>query len=197
MRGSFGAFAELIEAAKTGEQTAIDQIVTQFSDEMNSHVRRFQAVRNGELSERDLCQMTWIRVLRYLPDFEGDGNAEVCMVKFKSWLSVTANHVLINELRRINTAKRGRSKQAAGGETEMFRSPVRTASSIVVANEQIEKIRRKLEALKDPVQIDVLRLRFYEGKKIAEIAKQLGLTQDQVRYAISKTIKRFRKSFEE
>ena len=194
MSNHYDSFVALIDAAKLGESSAIDQLISQFSGEMKNYVVGSQALRSSELSVRDICQMTWIRVLRYLPKFNGCSENDVCVAKFRAWLKTTANSVLSNEVDRINAVKRGRSKQARAAEPGILPSKERTPSSIVADEEYFEKIRAYMESLENPVQIECLRLRFYDGLKIGEIADKLDLTIEQVRYQISKALKSFKNS---
>lgn len=190
-----GSFVELLAAAKSGEPRAIDQLVERFSANVRHQVSSYRTNQNGELSERDLCQLTWIRVLRFLPRFEGDNDDRVCHAKFRAWLSAMVRTIVLNEIHRVNAVKRGKAKQSRGVETATLPSEERTPSSIVAQDEELADIRKKLAALCDPLQIEVLKLRFYGGLKIKEIANELDLTPDQVRHQISKALKSLKFSF--
>lgn len=192
MSSQYDSFISLIDAAKKGESSAINQLVLQFSDEMNRNVSNAPSMLNSELSVRDICQMSWIRALRYLPNFNGSPENDICIAKFRTWLKTTTHNVLYNEINRINAAKRGRSKQDRRSEPKHLCSEGRTPSSIVAEGEFISKIREYMDTLENPVQKECLKLRFYECLKVNEIAERLDLKVDQVRYQISKAIKFFK-----
>ena len=192
MSNQCDSFVVLIDAAKRGEASAIDQLISQFSNDMNRYVRTAPSVEACELSVRDICQMSWIRVLRYLPKFNGSADNDICIAKFRTWLKITTHSVLKNEISKMNAIKRGRSKQDRSVEPKYLRSDDRTPSSIIVKKEFTAKVREYMNLLDNPVQVECLKLRFYEGLKIGEIADKLDLSIDQVRYQIAKAIKFFK-----
>ncbi|MEL7496181.1 MAG: sigma-70 family RNA polymerase sigma factor [Planctomycetota bacterium] len=192
MTSGFSSFCELIDAAKEGNDDAIEAIISEFSPLLNRKVMKFKPVQNGEISAQDCTQLTWMRVLTYLPKFKGADDDDHCRAAFTSWLNTTTTNVLINEQKRLNAKKLGKSKIKRDINTKLLEGNDQTPSAIVASMEMIDRLRNRLHQLDDPMLVEFLRLRFYENLKLTEIASRTDKSVDQVRHGIKKALNQLR-----
>ena len=150
--------AELVDRVLSGDQDAFGELV-------GKHQRWVTVVAlrsTGNLEEADdVAQDTFLRAYRALPGWRREAS-------FATWLG----QILRNRLR--DRGRRG----------PVSEDPLDTASEPVAEPEQEQSLldaemlgalREAYEALPEGRQRQVIRLRFLEGKRLEEIATELGL----------------------
>ena len=75
-------------------------------------------------------------------------------------------------------------------------APEPTPSANVRADEQSRLVLEALNKLPDPINREIIRLRFFEGLSLRQIAAQLDLTYDVVRERFKTTKKRLQRELE-
>jgi RNA polymerase sigma-70 factor (ECF subfamily) len=88
-----------------------------------------------------------------------------------------------------------------GGETgESGRDPAGsepTPSAHAAAGEQVQRVRIALERLADATDREVVRLRFFEGLSLRQIAERLGCNHENVRQRFHAALRRLERDLEE
>lgn len=137
---------------------------------------RLPARFRGVVSEEDLLQDVWVRFFRNAGSLQERGDQTL-----QSYLMRAADHALIDTIRTHKTAKRG--GRTPGGRLYQWRTtiaealsrriqPERTPSGASASREQAEAVRNALAQL-SVEQREALRLRYFEGQTIQEIAQSM------------------------
>jgi RNA polymerase sigma factor (sigma-70 family) len=199
-------FRDLVRKAQAGDPRALDDL---FRDVL-PYVERVVAgpahpVRPGEsVSDRtqDVCR----RVFEKLAQFRGAGEApddEQAWALFRGWVRRVAHGVVVNA-RRDNDRHRAMPLQTAGadGSTNQGAAPEPAApgaapSSNLRAEERARLILEALHNLPDPQDREIVRLRFFEGLSLRQVADRLQLSYDKVRERFGFSLRRLQRHLEE
>ncbi len=179
-------FARLIQAAKLGDRDAQDAIVREFTPLVRNEVADLLP-NSPHMSVRDSVQEVWMKVWTKVPTFRGSADPDECLFLFRAWLRQVSRNVAIDILRKENAAKNPPENE----KEPLFDFPGddRTPSSYANARSQAARLRDAIDRM-DPLDAEVMKLRFLEGLTVREVAERLGLTVDQVRTIIDRGIKR-------
>lgn len=131
----------------------------------------------AKVSPSDVVQDTFTQAIRDFPRFTGSTEAE-----FKAWLKQILLHNFLDLVKRYKgTAMRNVLKEVAfdSGVNELPHSQD-SPSSIVAANEQLERFREELRHLTAEQQ-RVIELRSIEGWPFSKIGEELNKSPDSVR----------------
>ena len=134
--------------------------------------RRLQRKMDAE----DLVQKTILKTIKTSKPFRGDTSGQ-----YKAWLRQTLRNTLKDEMRRRNVPEESRywseqSSRMLEADFTLDRPGVVTGA---ILDEQLDHLAGLLRDLPD-VQQEVLVLKHCLGWKVAEIAKELGLTKASV-----------------
>lgn len=102
-----------------------------------------------------------------------------------AWLRSTANHLVLGRLRKRARA-RARERLMA---SSVDRLPV---LSHVERSELIQRVRDEILRLREPYR-SILRMRYYEGLSLSEIAARSGIPAGTVRARMTRTHSRLRR----
>jgi len=163
---------ELIEAARTGERSALDQLLQR----EQSRVYRFgmKMCGNSEDAE-DVLQETLLSMVRNIGDFKGSSS-------LSTWLYTIARSFCIKKRRRGKFAP-DREESLDGDTNKEIRQIFDPASSPEKQVESIQ-IRDALDhaiATLEPKYREVLVLRDLEGLSAPEVSQVLGLGIDAIK----------------
>jgi RNA polymerase sigma-70 factor (ECF subfamily) len=154
--------AEIVAALKSGDPAAVEEVVCLYGDRL---LRSAYMLCGNETDAQDLVQDTLILSVRHARRFRRES-------ALYTWL-----HGILLNLARHHHRKRKRIvytdqplKTDAHGEAEPRNLDVETASSALM--EGIQRL--------SAVHREVLILRYYEGMKIEEIARHIGVTKGTV-----------------
>ena len=158
--------ADLVRRAHRGDVDAVGQLY----DRHHEHIFRYvcSRVRDGHLAE-DLTGEIFTRMVVSLPDYRLTG------VPFRAWLYRIAHNLIVDHYRKES----GRvlvPLHDAEGQSEDGDNPV----SAVERRLTMEQVRRALDRL-DPVQREVVTLRFLAGLSLREVALAVDRTVDAVK----------------
>lgn len=166
---------ELVEQIQLGNENAAEELIKRHYASILRYCRwHCSCLEEAE----DLTQETFLKLFKNIPKYKGKG-------KFKTYLYTTANHLCIDESRKV------RLYPLDGEENLALRSPVlgslgQEHDGILRVEDQ-EEIRYLLKAL-PPEQREAVILRFEEQLSFAEIAKVMGCNirtaQSRVRWAL-------------
>ncbi len=104
--------AQLLAAARQGDETAFNALMTAHAREIRSYLNRMTACREDA---EDLAQIVWVRVSRHLPNFEGRSS-------FRTWLyaiatSAARDHHRAKQRWPVDAQDRARALAESGPET--------------------------------------------------------------------------------
>lgn len=163
--------AELIEAARGGDQRAMGTLYASHADRVYSAVRR--VVGDDHLAE-DVSQDAWIRAFEKLHQFRGDA-------AFSTWMYRLAVNAAVNRVR----SRSRRSKLETAPE---LRLPVQEPDESALQQRQLA---RALDALPDGYRT-VLVLHDVEGLTHDEIGEKLGIAAGTSKSQLHKARARMR-----
>lgn len=171
------AFHERLRRAKAGDRAAIGELVEQYREPVESHIRRLLGRRRGSWlrslhSTGDVLGSVLVEVLKELPKFEDRGPRA-----FVKWLCVKADGKLAHEhekKRRRDARKRAIPLNTAADESLVVTGPglatqVGEREELVVSQARLAQLLTKLT----PKDREVVSLRVRE-LSFAEIAKRVG-----------------------
>jgi RNA polymerase sigma-70 factor (ECF subfamily) len=179
----------LTEAARGGDPGAVDALVRRYLPELHAFVR----LRAGRLvlareSSADLVQSVVREVLTHMERLQHPGESA-----FKRWLFTTALRKIRNRQAYHLADKRDVLRNAGSqvAEEDLLRHyrSFSTPSRAAVAREEIERIEAAFEKLTEE-QREVLTLAHLVGLSRAEIAEQMGRSEEAVRSLLHRAVVR-------
>jgi RNA polymerase sigma-70 factor (ECF subfamily) len=163
---------DLIRRAQTGDRQALVRLVEAYQGPVYSLAL---AVMRDPADAADMTQETFVRLLRSLASYRGDGQS------FTSWVHRMTINICLDSLRR-----RQRSRDLAGqphGErvlepasSDLWEQPEWRAES----SESVHEVRAALRALPPP-QRQALTLHYLEDRPYGEIAACMGVPLNTVK----------------
>ena len=183
---------ELIELAKTGDATALSALVDHFNHIVEAECYRHNGLFGAEISRSDLGQEIWLRVWSKLDTFHGNPEPATTLYQFKSWLRTTARNVILCELDKWTAQKRKHSKPVARIDDQLgdrLIDDIATASLIASGKEDRARIQQAIDNLSDENTRQIVKLRFFEGHTIQQIADETQLSYDQIRHRLNQALK--------
>jgi len=176
---TFAATTELLRDIRDGDRGAEQRLYERCLPTLRrwAHGRMPRAVRDISDTD-DLVQVTLLRALRHLHEFESSGSGS-----FLAYL----RHILLNEVRAEL-----RKQQRRDDRVDVDACPLDGDDDSVVGNlvghERIRAYERALAALERRQQeLVVMRLEF--GMDYAEIAVETGASPDAVRMSLTRALK--------
>ncbi len=162
------------------------------------------AVLNGNVS--DLVQEAWLRAWQNLDQFIGIDDEAQALVLFRAWLARIVSRLGLNAVRDQGTKERtppGKLLRldgvpTSGGSAEVIDPSAAepTPSAQVSAEEQARRVREALDRLADPLDRDVVRLRFFEGMSLRQAAEQLGCNHETARLRYHAALRRLQRDLD-
>ncbi|MAG93632.1 MAG: RNA polymerase subunit sigma-70 [Planctomycetaceae bacterium] len=179
----------LIQRARVGDASALGELLDEHRDYLRLMAERQLDRRLARrLDASDLVQQTCLSVHKKIGEFDGEDVAE-----FVAWLRQIHERNIINAARdhvqakkRVITRESPFSDEAGPGIRQT--SPSRHA----MRSEEKEGLRKALEHLPDDER-EALRLRYFEGLGLTEIATQMGLTKDGLVWLLKRAMKNVRR----
>jgi RNA polymerase sigma factor (sigma-70 family) len=189
------SFNDLIRRAQAGEPRAQEELLAVVRPYLEKLAEGIADPSHASKSVSDLVQDTLLRVWLKLPQFEGTNDDQQSWLMFRTWAGKIARRLHLNS-RRDRKAQRRRPERPivslqAGPPQSPDNSerkgldppaPGPTASATLRQDEQARLVQAALDRLTDRTSRDVVRLHFFEGVSLRQIAERLDLTYDQVRY---------------
>lgn len=133
-----------------------------YLENANDLLRFLRAVLRDEQLAQDVLQTAFARV--------AERGGEVAPGSLRSWLFQVAYREALALRRQRENRERLQAQRAA----DLQRDGPPAPEEVVLRREVVDRVRAALESL-PPEQRLVVRARIYEGKKFAEIARELGI----------------------
>ena len=166
---------DLIRRAKTGDRQALVRLVEAYQGPVYSLAL---SVMRDRADAADVTQETFVRLLRSLPTYRGEGGS------FTSWVHRMTINMCLDTLRR---RQRGASapldtpQQREPASPDVWEQPEWRVES----NEAAREVRAALGELPAP-QRQALTLHYFEGRPYGEIATCMGVPLNTVKSHISR-----------
>jgi RNA polymerase sigma factor (sigma-70 family) len=163
-----------------------------------SHTRPLRTGESVSDRRQNVCQ----RIHEKLDQFRGAQEApddEQTWALFCGWVrqivfTVTAKPPPDREAKAHVPLSPGDSTGQGGIDPAAVQS---TPTARVRRSEEAERVLAALGKLADPVNREIVRLRFFDGLSLREITSRVGLTYDMVRERFSLCMRRLRKELED
>lgn len=163
---------ELIAKIKSGDESAAEELIKRYYTSILRYCRwHCSSLEKAE----DLTQETFLRLFMRLSDYSGKN-------KFKAYLYTIANHLCIDESRKI----------------QMY--PLENEENIVNESNEIKMIEDKVEIhtllkLLSPEQKESIILRFGERLSYLEMSKVMGCNMRTAQSRVRNALKIMRKEY--
>ncbi len=185
--------AQLAERAAQGDREAVERLIERHLPELRAFVRlrAGEALRQRE-SASDLVQSTCREVLSHLDRFQFPDESA-----FRRWLFVTAQRKIADRIDHYTAQKRNavreeRLASEGGAQDDLLASCYRRFSSPsrrALVRDEIERLERAFDQLTEE-QREVVTLAHVAGLSRAQIAEQLGKSENAVRIVLHRALAR-------
>lgn len=179
-------FLSLLNRARAGDRQAIDELLSGVRPWLEQQAHRFADPEQPDASVSDLVQQAWLKAWQSLAQFQGAADDEQAQAMFRGWLGTIVHRLGLN-------AVRDRKAQVRHPGGKMVRLDALTEDRIdppgsepspsagLTLEEQIRRVRESLAKIPDAADREIIRLRFFEGKSLRQIAEKLRLNHETVR----------------
>jgi RNA polymerase sigma-70 factor (subfamily 1) len=192
---------ELVTLAKSGDQSALDQLYRIYAERVRWIVRlRMGKELRRKLDSMDVVQDALIHVLGGMESFTYENEGD-----FVRWLSRIAENAFRDNRDRFYAEKRdirkevplGNGGRATDGGLSGVPGPVATTTPSVILSrkEDLAKLEKAIDALK-PEYREVIVLTKIEGLGYQEIADRVGKSSESVRKLVSRAMTALINTFE-
>lgn len=181
-----------IAETRSGNRAALEQLLAEQLPALRAFIRlRVGAELRAHESASDLAQSVCREVLADLSRFEYRGEAP-----FRAWLFETALHKIVDRERHWRALKRGAvhtvelhedaARASTAGLLDRY-SGFCTPSRVAMAREELERIEGAFDRLSDEHR-RVITLARIARLSHAEVAVEMGRTEDSVRNLLSRAL---------
>lgn len=190
---------EMVTAAVAGDATALERLLFAHFSTLERYVEpKIPANARQDVGADDLLQEVLAQAFRDIAKFEyrADGS-------FLAWLKAIADHRLADTLKRIRRKKRGGDRHRVTEEDVAQTSTIATLFDLICQDSHLPDKSAARHEAEQALQVALAKLpsdqreavcaNILQGKKVAEIAGEMGRTTDAVRGLIH----RGKKSLEE
>lgn len=200
-------FRELLTNARAGDETATGRLLALVRDHLSRSAGKYDDRRQAVESTSDLVQDASLKLWQHLHDFRGGDTDEETLSMFLVWSEQIVNRLGLNALRDRSAQRRHpegpvqRLSQQSSDESGFHRArePVAsdpTPSTNARAHEEAAVIKDAVDRLTDELDRELLRLRFFEGCSMRQIAEVVPLSYDQIRDRFQAIMRRLARDLE-
>ncbi len=176
--------ADLVEAARKGDEERFGELVRRYSGSIHRVVAR---MLGDEEEAWDVVQMAWLRAWQRLDRYDPRW-------KFSTWVHRIATNLAIDVIRSRSSRERA---HVNGGAVWLRPAPSSGRPGELVEEKDVERILRDLVADLSPQQRAAFILREVEGLETAEVARMLGCTAVTVRNHVFQARRALRRAMAE
>jgi RNA polymerase sigma-70 factor (ECF subfamily) len=170
---------------------ATDELLALIRPWLHQLARHHARCAGPDENVSDLVQEAWLRAWQKLDQFSGADDEAQALRMFRAWLAHIVSRLGLNAVRDRGTKERSPPGKlhrlngvAAPGDSDAVLEPSTgepTPSAQLQAEEQARRVGEALEQIADPLDRDIVRLRFFEGMSLRQAAEQLGCNHETVR----------------
>ena len=190
----------LARESAQGDLAAFEHLLVHCHDRVQRRIRRGIPLDfERHFDAADVLQETFRAAVEGIAGFRGGSFGE-----FRGWLDTIARHQLHNARERVRARKRGGGRPGAarragnpGGSTDedlidLLVRDTHSPRSKVARREYVDLVREAMERL-EPHHREIVRLRFVDQLRHAEIAVRTGRTEDAVKMICFRAIRHLRR----
>lgn len=179
--------ADLLQRARHGDAPAIGELLDIHRDYLRALARQqVNQKMQARLDASDLVQQTCLSVYRQMTEFDGSEPAQ-----FVAWLKRIHDRNIRNAVRNQHRAKRDAGREQTRGNTEPGQAGQASPSQQAIRGEEAVRLAQALDRLPEEER-EVLRLRYFEGLTLVEIAQRLDLTKDALVWLMQRAMRRLK-----
>lgn len=174
----------LLRRARQGSRDAIDTLFDGVAGRVLAVIRlRLGPGLRSQLESRDILQATLLKAFERLEQFEGGKTANLV-----GWLARIAENEIRQQAEFHGRGRRDFARRVALEEAvDLPIKQVRSAISRLVIHEEMARLERALERLKESHR-EVILLRKLEGLSFPEIGQRLGKSADACRMLLARAL---------
>jgi RNA polymerase sigma factor (sigma-70 family) len=186
-------FQDLLARARAGDRAATDELLARIRPWLEQLARSYANPQRPDGSVSDLVQEAWLRAWQKLDQFHGATDEAQALAMFRTWLARIVARLGLNAVRDRSAQQwtpagqllplDGLGRTISGDSAAAFdpSGAEPTPSANAQAQEQAWRVQEALTRLADPLDRDIVRLRFFEGISLRQIAERLGCNHETVR----------------
>lgn len=185
------SFHDLLARAHDGDRTAIDELLERIRPWIEQMARKVTPHQRPDGSASDLVQEALLRAWQKLDQFQGAADEAQSVAMFHAWLARIVTRLGLNTVRDAAAQQRkppGKLLPLNGNRAADDSLPILdlsgsepTPSANVRAEERARLVQEALAQLSDPLDRDIIRLRFFDGLSLRQIAYRLDCNHETVR----------------
>jgi RNA polymerase sigma-70 factor (ECF subfamily) len=190
---------DFLKRAQGGDRQALDQLLALLRPHLEQLARRYADPDCVTESTADLVQEAALRIWQKLDQFRGVEDAEQTTAMFQEWVKQLVGHLGLDRQRAHHAQRRGPSQPllrldaSQGGEASGAGIDPAASGPTPSANagleEEAQRIRAALEKLPEVTDREIVRLCFFDGLSLRQIAERLQLSYDKVRQRYHRSLK--------
>ena len=188
---------QLLAAALAGDEQALHELLGQYRDQLVGIAsRELGRQLKSKLSASDVVQQTMLEAHRDFHTFRGDG-------EFLAWVRGILRNNIRRERERYSAGKRDVEREQCPPKESAHARTLddvahngSTPSSVVNHKEQREQIHRLIDELPNANWQAAVRMRFFDGKDLQQIGRQLGCTRDAAAGLLRRGLEHMRRQSE-
>jgi RNA polymerase sigma-70 factor (ECF subfamily) len=185
---------DLVRRAQAGDRQAIDRLLVIVRPHLERLAHRFKDRHYAMRSADDLVQDAWFAAWQKLNQFHGTDQAgDEALAMFQRWVGRILIRLGLNAARDRKALRRNPGRNvvrldgpgtnpADGSEPGLqLAGDLPSPSTNARMNEQDCRIQEAMARCLNTDEREIIRLEFFEGLTLTQVAARLGLTYDQVR----------------
>lgn len=193
MNDSDAAIVDLIRRARAGDREALGEL-------LDAHRGYLRGVADKLLNPRvapridasDVVQQTCLSIHKRIAEFDGDDAAQ-----FVAWLRQVHERNIHNAVRdQLHTQKRAAARDEPLVDRDVQAARQTSPSRRAIRGEEAVRLSNALANLPDDEQ-QALRLRYLEGRTLAEVCDEMELTKDALVWLMKRAMANVRKQLDE
>jgi RNA polymerase sigma-70 factor (ECF subfamily) len=193
---------DFLKRARSGDRQGVDDLLSLVRPHLEQLARRYADPGAASESTADLVQEAALRIWQKLDQFRGGENYDQTAAMFSDWISQIVRHLALDRYRERHAQRREPSqgvlplKSPGPGESTGLEGRIDpaasepTPSANVQSGEQAQLVQRALAGIADDTDREIVRLCFFEGLSLRQIAERLDLSYDKVRERYHRSLKR-------
>ena len=193
MNENDAAIVDLIRRARAGDREALGELLDAHRDYLRGAAERLLNPRvAARIDASDVVQQTCLSIHKRIREFDGDDAAQ-----FVAWLRQVHEHNIQNVVRdQLHTQKRAADRDEQISDRDVQAARQSSPSLRAMRGEEAVRLSRALAHLPDDEQ-QALRLRYLEGRTLAEVCNEMDLTKDALVWLMKRAMGNVRKQLDE
>jgi RNA polymerase sigma factor (sigma-70 family) len=186
-------FQVIVREAQQGSRDAMDRLLAILRPQLEELSRGYADPARAAESTQDLVQEAWLRAWQKMEQFKGGRDDAETMAMFRGWIGQIVHRLGLNAIRDRQVQRRSppagtvqplRESGPGSSGGGWWNEPAAggpSPSGVFQIDEEARLVQAALEKISDTIDRDIVRLRFFEGVSLRQIAERLGMRYSAVR----------------